>query len=245
MKRFNCAEIEQTLGYTFKNKALLRQAFTRESYKNEMRAVGVEVESNEVLEFCGDSVLGACVITLLMQEYSHINSSGMKSELDEGSFSSIKSRLSDKHMLSERIYELGLYKYLLLNRGDEKLNIATQPSVMEDLFESIIGAVYFDSDRDMPLVLAMISRLLDVKKYLQSSKGTELKSAKNLLQEWCQEKKLERPVYTVVAESGPEHAKSYTVLCEIEGVPYATGVGKNKKAAETDAAKNTLSQLDV
>lgn len=243
MKKFNSAEIEKTIGYEFKNKALLRQAFTRESYCNELRAVGVDSQSNEVLEFCGDSLLGASVITLLMEKYSVFSHGGMKSELGEGNFSNIKSRLSDKRMLSERIYELGLYEYLLLNRGDEKLNVATQPSVMEDLFESIIGAVYFDSGKNMPLVISMISRLLDVDKYLEKNNPTELKSSKNLLQEWCQDRQLERPVYEVIGESGPDHEKLYTVTCTIDGVIYSTGVGKNKKAAESDAAKKTYEIL--
>ena len=243
MKKFNCAEIEKKIGYTFRDKALLRQAFTRESYCNEMRAVGVDVQSNEVLEFCGDSVLGASVITILMEKYSELSASGMKTRLDEGWFSNVKSRLSDKHMLSERVFELGLYEYLLLNRGDEKMNIATQPSVMEDLFESIIGAVYFDSGKNMSLVISIIEGMLDVDKYLERYDKTAPKSSKNLLQEWCQDKKLERPVYTVVAESGPEHQKSYTVLCEIEGTPYAEGKGKNKKAAESDAAEKTYQML--
>ncbi len=244
MKKFNCAEIEKIIGYEFKNKALLRQAFTRESYCNELRAVGVELQSNEVLEFCGDSVLGASVITILMEKYSSFSEGGMKSTLREGNFSNIKSRLSDKRMLSERIYELGLYEYLLLNRGDVKMNIATQPSVMEDLFESIVGAVYFDSGKDMALIISLINRMLDVEKYLEKNNVQALKSSKNLLQEWCQEKKLDRPTYTVIDEIGPEHEKTYTVLCEIEGKGYAKGVGKNKKAAESDAAEKTLSLLE-
>lgn len=243
MKKFNCAEIEKIIGYEFKNKSLLRQAFTRESYCNEMRAVGVHVQSNEVLEFCGDSVLGACVITILMEKYSSFGQAGMNSSLEEGNFSNIKSRLSDKHMLSERVYELGLYEYLLLNRGDEKMNIATQPSVMEDLFESIVGAVYFDSGKNMALVISLIDRMLDVEKYLEKNDPHSLKSSKNKLQEWCQDKKLERPVYTVIDECGPEHEKSYTVLCTIEGKPYSKGKGKNKKAAESDAAEKTYNSL--
>ena len=243
MKRFNCAEIEEKIGYKFKNKSLLKQAFTRESYCNELHAVGVNAQSNEVLEFCGDSVLGASVITILMEKYSAIGSDGMKSKLDEGDFSNIKSRLSDKRMLSERIYELGLYEYLLLNKGDEKMNIATQPSVMEDLFESIVGAIYFDSNKDMSLVISIINRMLDVERYLEGNDVQALKSSKNVLQEWCQDRHMQRPVYDVVSESGPEHQKSYTVLCSIEGRAYASGIGKNKKAAESDAAEKTYKML--
>ncbi len=243
MKEFNCSQIEQKIGYVFNNKALLKQAFTRTSYCNEMRQIGESIESNEVLEFCGDSILGGAIITILMEKYSRIGKGGIISELTEGDFSNIKSKLSDKSMLSMRIKELGLYEYLLLNRGDEKMNIALQPSVMEDLFESIIGALYFDCNKDMKIVIDVIDRMLDVESYFEKNRQPQTRSSKNLLQEWCQARSMERPIYEVVAEIGPDHEKKYTVLCKIEGKGYEKGEGKNKKAAESDAAEKTYQSL--
>ena len=167
MKFFDFSAIERKIGYVFNNKALLKQAFTRTSYCNEMRQTGKEIQSNEVLEFCGDSVLAGAIITILMERYSKMASFGIITELGEGDFSNIKSRLSDKSMLSARIKELGLYEYLLLNKGDEKMNIAIQPSVMEDLFESIIGALYFDCGKDMKIVTEVIDKMLDVDRYFE------------------------------------------------------------------------------
>ena len=243
MKFFDCSAIERKIGYVFNNKALLKQAFTRASYCNEMRQIGKEIQSNEVLEFCGDSILAGAIITILMERYSKMADFGIITELGEGDFSNIKSRLSDKSMLSARIKELGLYEYLLLNKGDEKMNIAVQPSVMEDLFESIIGALYFDCGKDMKIVTEVIDRMLDVDRYFEKTDTPHQRSSKNLLQEWCQARSLERPIYEVVAEFGPEHEKQYRVLCKIEGKDFAVGEGKNKKSAESDAAQKTYQAL--
>ena len=243
MKFFDCSAIERKIGYVFHNKALLKQAFTRASYCNEMRQAGKDIQSNEVLEFCGDSVLAGAIITLLMERYSKMADFGIITELGEGDFSNIKSRLSDKSMLSARIKELGLYEYLLLNKGDEKMNIAAQPSVMEDLFESIIGALYFDCGKDMKIVTEVIDRMLDIDRYFERTAKPNQRSSKNLLQEWCQARSLERPIYEVVAEFGPEHEKHYRVLCKIEGKNFAVGEGKNKKSAESDAAQKTYLSL--
>ncbi len=243
MKFFDCSAVERKIGYVFNNKALLKQAFTRASYCNEMRQSGKEVQSNEVLEFCGDSVLSGAIITLLMERYSKLSSLGIITELGEGDFSNVKSRLCDKSMLSARIKELGLYEYLLLNRGDEKMNIAVQPSVMEDLFESIIGALYFDCGKDMKVVIEVVDKMLEVDRYFERTERPQQRSSKNLLQEWCQARSLERPIYEVVAEFGPEHEKQYRVLCKIEGKDFAIGEGKNKKSAESDAAQKTYQTL--
>ena len=243
MKFFDCSAIERKIGYVFNNKALLKQAFTRTSYCNEMRQIGKEIQSNEVLEFCGDSILAGAIITILMERYSKMADFGIITELGEGDFSNIKSRLSDKSMLSARIKELGLYEYLLLNKGDEKMNIAVQPSVMEDLFESIVGALYFDCGKDMKIVTEVIDRMLDVDRYFEKTDTPHQRSSKNLLQEWCQARSLERPIYEVVAEFGPEHEKQYRVLCKIEGKDFAVGEGKNKKSAESDAAQKTYQAL--
>ena len=146
----NIAEIEKRIGYVFRDKALLRQAFTRESYCNEanrLRRVGYQ--SNEVLEFFGDSILSAVIVTCFIKKKTERYSYGIRSELCEGDFSNIRSKLADKKNLSENITRLGLEKYFLMGEGDAKLGIWNERSVKEDLFESIIGAIYIDSGFDM------------------------------------------------------------------------------------------------
>ena len=126
-------EIEAVIGYQFRDRALLRQAFTRKSYCNEARQAGdLEIQSNEVLEFCGDSVLSTAIISILMEKCSRRGNAGLLTELDEGSFTVIKSNLVNKSMLSRKIGEMGLAKHLLVGRGDEKCGIREQPSVMEE-----------------------------------------------------------------------------------------------------------------
>ena len=152
-KDFSAAipEIEKKIGYVFKDKSLLTQAFTRTSFCNEHTPSPKEkYQSNEVLEFFGDSVLSLAIVTMIIKDFSERYPYGIKTELGEGDFSNIKSKLSDKKNLSDRMRELGLSKFLRMGEGDAKLGVENEPSVMEDLFESIIGAIYIDSGMDMP-----------------------------------------------------------------------------------------------
>ncbi len=243
----NVKNIERTIGYTFRDRALLKQAFTRTSYCNEHRAEGgVRYQSNEVLEFFGDSLLSSAIVTLLLSEKTKRYEYGISTELGEGDFSNIKSKLSDKTNLSRTVGRLGLQKYLLTGEGDAKLGIANEPSVMEDLFESIIGAIYIDSGNDIKPVIATVSKMLDVREYV-SAKAPPMQSYKNALQEWCADKKHRReaPVYKTVSESGPDHKKVYKRACYIGDKIYGTGEGKNLKIADMLAAQNALSALDM
>ena len=239
-------EIEEKIGYRFKDRSLLMQAFTRTSFCNEHKAPNGEgYQSNEVLEFFGDSVLSLAIVTLIIKDCSKRYGYGIKTKLAEGDFSNIKSRLSDKKNLSDRMRELGLAAYLQMGEGDAKLSIEKEPSVMEDLFESIIGAIYIDSDMNMDAVIKSVSRMLSVKDYMQSIMQPPIQSHKNALQEWCADKKrrLPPPVYKTISESGPEHKKCYEQGCFIGERLYATGIGKNRKLAEASAAEKALKVL--
>ena len=239
------ATIEEKLGYSFADKSLLAQAFTRTSFCNENNATAKNgYQSNEVLEFLGDSVLSIAVATMLTEENSKRYEYGIKTEFAEGDFSNIKSRLSDKTNLSESIKKLGIQKFLLMGDGDIKLDIQNEPSVMEDLFESIIGAVYIDSGKNLPVIMRVIGKMLDVSLYLENAKTVAKGASKNLLQEWCAEKsrRLPVPTYTLYRE-GPDHAPLYVAECKIGEKLYGRGVGKNRKAAEAEAAHSALQAL--
>ena len=239
-------EIEAVLGYTFKDKALLIQAFTRTSFCNEHRASAeADYQSNEVLEFFGDAVLSAAIISLLIRTSSERYAHGIHTALSEGDFSNVKSHLSDKSNLSVSMRRLGLQKYLLMGEGDKKMGMDNEPSVMEDLFESLVGAIYIDCEMQMNVVINAVSRMLDVGEYLE--KGKTSQSPKNLVQEFCADKahRLGSPVYRLIAESGPQHKKEYVFACEIGGVEYGRGIGKNHRAAETAAAKDALIRLQA
>ncbi len=244
----NIEKIENKIGYRFRDRSLLRQAFTRESFCNEanLRA-RIKHQSNEVLEFFGDSVLSCAIVTLLIRGHSYRYERGIRTELNEGDFSNIRSRLSDKKNLSDNIARLGIEKYLIMGEGDAKLEIYNERSVREDLFESIIGAVYIDSGFDLERVVEVVSRMLDTSVYLQRSTPAPSQSPKNALQEWCADKKrrLPPPVYEVIEESGPDHDKHYTVRCIIDGEPRGVGEGRSVKLAQSEAARNTLVLLGV
>lgn len=233
--------IERKIGYTFRDKSLCRQAFTRSSWCNEHPDEGFQ--SNEVLEFFGDSVLSVAIISFLLSESTERCERGIKTALGEGDFSNIKSKLSDKTNLSASTAKLGLEEYLLVGEGDAKLGIKSEPSVMEDLFESIIGAVYIDSDKDLKMVTKVVTNMLDMSVYSDSSAASV--SPKNALQEWCADKKrrLPPPVYKTVSESGPDHKKEYERGVYVGERLLATAKGKNLKTADSLAAKEALSIL--
>ena len=236
--------IEKKIGYTFRDKSLLQQAFTRTSYCNEKNYRGRDnYSSNEVLEFFGDSVLSTAIISLLLRSKTEKYEHGIKTELNEGDLSNIKSKLSDKRNLAKSTAELGLQKFLLLGEGDDKLGISEEASVMEDLFESIIGAIYIDSEMNIETVIGVVSSILDLSIYTSSE--ALIQSYKNALQEWCADKKnrLPPPTYKTLSESGPDHKKSYERACYIGDRLLGVGVGKNQKAADTAAAEAALKAL--
>ena len=234
--------IEEILGYTFQDKALLVQAFTRTSFCNEHHAgaVGEDYQSNEVLEFFGDAVLSAAIISLLIRTSSTRYAHGIHTKLSEGDFSNVKSHLSDKSNLSVSMRRLGLQKYLLMGEGDKKMGMENEPSVMEDLFESLVGAIYIDCEMQMNVVINAVSRMLDVGEYLE--KGKTAQSPKNLLQEFCadKERRMGAPVYRLISESGPDHNKTFVVEVYLDSNCIGRGQGHSKKYAEQAAAKAAL-----
>ena len=140
-----------------------------------------------MLEFFGDSVLSCSIVSLLLSEKTRRYEHGLYTELCEGDFSNIRSKLSDKRNLSLLTARLGIQRYLLVGEGDAKLGICDEPSVMEDLFESIVGAVYIDSGNDMSVATELVRRILDLSSYTDTTATTA--NPKNLRQEWCADKK--------------------------------------------------------
>ena len=240
----NISVIEKKIGYTFKDKSLLTQAFTRSSYCNEHRHGSKEYISNEVLEFFGDSVLSTAIVSMMLRDKTERYEHGVYTKLDEGDFSNIRSKLSDKRNLSKSMAALGLQKFLRMSEGDAKLGIENEPSVMEDLFESIIGAVYIDCGMDISKVIGVVATMLDVSVYF-SGEAAPIQSFKNALQEWCADKKhrLPAPIYKTVSESGPDHKKVYERAVIIGDRTVAVGKGKNQKIADSAAAEAALEIL--
>lgn len=245
LNREEILDIENRIGYVFTDKSLLIQAFTRASYVNEHKGHGgTPLMSNEVLEFFGDSALSCAIVSFFMRERCERYTHGIKTALTEGDFSNIRSKLSDKTNLSKSTEALGLEKYLLLGQGDVKKGVADEPSVKEDLFESIIGAIYIDSGMNIETVISAVSRMLDVSVYTEAKSG-DFRSAKGALQEFCADKKrrLPPPVYRTLSESGPDHKKLYRRGCYIGERLVACGEGKSFKIADAISAEKALEIL--
>ena len=231
-------EIENVIGYRFQNKGLLIQAFTRSSFRNEHP----EYPDNEVLELMGDSVLSLSVLTYFKNTYAKNTPKGLLTDWDEGKLSALKNALVNKKQLAARMEQLGLQKYLLLSRGDIASGITQEASVKEDLFESILGAVYVDAEMNFERASAVVRQMLDIGMLVEQSAQRVHISYRNDLQEWCQHKKrkFQAPVYTE-KQLADDDFRSTVSVSEI-GMS-ATGSGKNMKYAREEAAKLLLQKL--
>ncbi len=231
-------EIEEKIGYTFRNPSLLRQAFTRSSYVNEMEAGHrrVDTQSNEVLEFFGDSVLSASLAYLLLERYAEVGDEGLRTSLGEADFSIIKSNMSDKRALAAAVRRLGVGGYMRLSRGDINQNVLAQDSPNEDLFESIIAAVALDCGMDFMTIVGVVKRLDDVERLLtRRGDGAAVKNPKSVVKEWCEKHKVTYD-YTVTGTEGPDHDRTFYVTLSVGGYAPVNGVGASKPKAEMDAA---------
>ena len=182
--------IQDQIGYTFKNRDLLQQAFVRKSYSEENGG-----QNNEVLEFIGDKVLDLMVVRMLSERYGSITEGDEWNEFsclyDEGGLTEIKSSLVEKKTLAQRMRELGFAKYLIMGRGDEMQKVDREVSVQEDLFEAIIGAVALDSGWDMKAMQDTVEIMLNPDEFLEESVDDYV----GLLQAWVLKDTGTRPLY--------------------------------------------------
>lgn len=185
MKRTNdhIENIQRKIGYDFKNTDLMFQAFIRKSYSEENGG-----ENNEVLEFIGDKVLDLIVVKLLAEKYGEIKKTQLGSlkdlelfvsELDEGELTEKKRKLVEKKNLAERMLDLGLSKYLIMSKGDLENDLQYSKSVMEDLFEAIIGAIALDSNWNLKEIQNVVECMLDLENFSDDDENYV-----NKLQEW-------------------------------------------------------------
>lgn len=229
--------IEDVLGYHFRNPALLLQAFTRSSYCNETRQIGISLESNEVPEFFGDAILGYCTAYFLYRRYVSTDKKGMHATVREGTLAAAKPMLTDKATLSARIREAELCRYLLITVGNSAQEVSD--SMAEDLFEALVCAVWADCGMDMSIVLSVVERLLRPDELLLDRIHI---SAKNDLQEWCQRRKIPF-CYETLYHTGTDDKRTYCVACVVEGIGRTEGTGTSIKKAQMAAAAAMLPLL--
>lgn len=219
-------ELEKNLGYTFKNKDLLKQALTHSSYANEART-----QSNERLEFLGDSVLSLIVSDHI---YNRFNT-------PEGELTKLRAALVCETSLYEFSKELNIGEFMLLGKGEQQYKGNERPSILADAFEAVLAAIYLDGG--MKPAKDLVLRF--VKEDLIHTEKITFKDYKTKLQEIIQKNPEERLEYVLVDEQGPDHNKEFTVDIMLNSNVIATGKGRSKKAAEQSAASKALELMGL
>lgn len=213
----------KNLGYKFKDKNYLRDALRH-------RSMGKQ--SNERLEFLGDSVLNFVIAAELFRLYP---------EIKEGELSRLRANLVNGEALAELANELQIGEYLQFGSGELKSGGPKRKSIIADATEAIIGAIYLDGG-----IEASKERIVTWFAYrLQTATQSTLKDPKTRLQELLQMCKFPLPIYSVVSIEGAAHAQTFHVECSVPGINERTiGVGPNKRRAERDAAEQFLVKMN-
>ncbi len=221
-------ELQQKIGYEFKNEDLLETALTHSSYANENGAS--RGESNERLEFLGDSVLGIITAENFYMNYKN---------LPEGDLTKLRAATVCEKSLSEFARQIDLGKHLLLGRGEICTEGFKRPSILADAFEALIAAIYLDGGMDAAKGFVL--------KYIEDAikKHRGFKDHKTVLQEVIQRNPGEIIEYVLVGESGPDHDKRFEVEVHLNSNVIGRGVGTSKKKAEQLAAKEALELMGL
>jgi ribonuclease-3 len=214
--------LETKINYTFKNPNLLIQALTHRSYLNENR--GKKVSSNERLEFLGDAILETWASVRLFNQFP---------TSPEGDLTNLRSLLVRTESLCQSAVKIGLGDFILLSRGEEAHGGRLNQSILADTFESIIGAIYLDGGPNQT-DLFLDQLLLPNFKTIANQKI--IKDPKSYYQEIAQNKYNLTPHYLPISETGPDHAKNFTVGVYLGEKLIATGSGNSKQKAEEAAA---------
>lgn len=218
--------LEDIIDYKFADISLLYIALTHSSYANEHG-----VESNERLEFLGDSVLGLTISDHIFKRYPN---------LSEGELTKVRSNIVSEYSLALVARDIMLGDYLMLGKGEERTGGRNRASILADGVEALIGAVYIDGDfySSKELVLRLLQRRI-----YAVMDGTDIRDYKTELQEYVQSRSRHGVEYTIVEERGPDHAKLFIVNVFHQGVALGRGRGRNKKEAEQGAARAALNFL--
>lgn len=223
---YNLEELERRVGYRFQNIQLLKQAMTHSSYANEQKIN--KTGNYERLEFLGDAVL-----ELVSSEFLYKKNPRMP----EGQLTKMRASMVCEPSLAFCAKDLELGKFLLLGKGEEGTGGRNRESIIADAVEAVIGAIYIDGG------------MVPAKEFIDKFVLADLEDkqlfydSKSNLQELIQGQLKKEFSYELLEESGPEHEKTFHVRVCMEGTPMGEGVGRTKKAAEQQAAYNTLLQL--
>ena len=220
------SRFEGTIGITFTDKALLKQAFTHRSYINENRESGLS--HNERLEFLGDAVLELVITDFLYKEYV---------DKDEGTLTSYRSALVNADTCSAIALSLSVNEFLLLSKGESKDTGRARQYILANALEAIIGAIYLDQGYDGAKGFIETNFVPLIEKIM--TEGLHI-DAKSLFQEKAQEFESHTPQYKTIKETGPDHEKKFTVGVFVGKDMVAEGIGASKQDAEQAAARKAL-----
>ena len=217
-------DFEKVIGYEFSDKSLMETALSHSSYANESK---ISRQSNERLEFLGDSVLSIVVSQYLFNHFSH---------LPEGELTKIRASLVCEKSLFEFALQINLGDYLFLGKGEASSGGRTRPSILADAFEAVIAALYLDGGLENAerFILKFIPDDLD------KAKKSSFSDYKTILQEIIQKNPEERIEYILVGSQGPDHNKVFIVEVRLNSNVIGKGTGKSKKQAEQNAAREAL-----
>jgi ribonuclease III len=227
----NPEDLQSILKIEFKNKDLLRQAFVHSSYLNENPEF--YLPDNERLEFLGDAVLNLVVAEMIF---------GLFPKSSEGSLTEIRVSLIREETLAQLAAGLSLGDYLLLSKGEENSGGRNKQSNLADTYESLIGAIFLDFDLEAArqFIIPRMEHYVSEYSPIQTAKNY-----KGKLQEYFQTEFRQLPVYRLIDATGPDHDRNFTVEVVLDSKVLGTGNGKNKKAAEMNAARAACEQLGV
>lgn len=224
----NIPLIEERLGYTFKNKELLVLAFVHRSFFNENREL--VAEHNERLEFLGDSVLG-----LLVSDHLYLN---LPSHA-EGQLSYLKSRIVEANSCGQFIQKLNVGEFVLLGRGERMNDGKGRETILADLFEALVGAIYVDGRMDAVIPFFQLKVVSELQMLIKDP----VRNWKAELQDYSQKKYQKPPLYKVLQETGPDHDKVFLISAIVEDQELGQGQGSSKKQAEQAAAEDALGKI--
>ncbi len=219
----NLTELEEVIGYEFKQEGLLRQALTHSSFANEKHMK--KLSDNERLEFLGDAVLEVVSSEFLFRNYP---------KLPEGDLTKLRASIVCEPTLAMCTREIKLGKYLYLGKGENQTGGRARKSILSDALEAVIGAIYLDGGFEPAQAFIHRFILTDIehKKLFYDSK--------TILQEIVQGSYDEPLHYVLLAEEGPDHDKNFRVAAQIGDKRIGEGSGHTKKAAEQEAAYQAL-----
>lgn len=231
---FDIPSCEEIIGYSFKDKMLLRQCFTHASYAHEHKT-----QDNEMLEFFGDAI-----IEFVVTEHLYKKQYG-----DEGELTKFRAEIVAKDPLLKSIYKLGLDKFLIMGEGQKK-TFRKDDKMFSSLYEALVAGIYLDGGLvqakkfiTKTLIKDFENRQKAWRQKVSKQTSNKQKDYKSQLQEFIQSKKIGSIYYETLSKIGPDHKPEFREAVIFNGDKVSEGVGPSKKQAQQQAAKKALEKL--